>query len=240
MSIFKKKIENKISFRAWDEYALEVMSKPQPASDHLPDWWKKMPNYSGPNTMSLSPAPNVTVKRCMPSFDALTAGYIFTLWTDIQVSYTEETGSVIRWGTSREPFSPWPAKQVSTYEIPDGFDNHVFKYHYGYDITTPSGWSSLFVHPVAYQNLPFRVIPGLVDTDVLKTDINTPLVFKKGFEGVIEKGTPMFQLIPLYRQNWTSEVILQDPAEHYLNQEKLNTRIVSPYGRYMRTPKIYK
>lgn len=200
-----------------------------------------MPSYAnGKTKLLLDPFPVVTVKRCLPSFDGLTAGYIFTLWADVQVSYDDKTGTSIKWLVDRPVFDTWSDGQVSNYELPDGFGKTVFKYKYGFDIQTPRGYSSLITHPLAYPNLPFRVIPGIVDTDILKTDINTPLVFKQGFEGILEKGTPMFQLIPVQRQNWVAETVVQKPKEHDLNLQKLRTNIVSSYGRHMRVPKSYK
>jgi hypothetical protein len=98
----------------------------------------------------------------------------------------------------------------------------------------------LVTHPVAYPNLPFKVITGIVDTDKLDTLINTPLIFKKGFTGILEKGTPIFQIIPIFRSNWESEHELQHPIKLHYDEEKLRTKIVSYYGRYLRVPKSYK
>jgi hypothetical protein len=111
---------------------------------------------------------------------------------------------------------------------------------HGWVIKTPPGWSCLITHPISYPDLPFKVITGIVDTDRLDTDINTPIVFKKGFEGIIEKGTPMFQMIPLKRSNWESEVIKGDPKTFEYASEVLKTKIVSSYGKHLRTPKVYK
>jgi hypothetical protein len=229
-----------IKFSAQSKHVFEVREKPKPASSLIPQWWKDIPHYShGHSKVVLDPAPTVTVKRCLSAYDAIASGYIVTLWTDIEVTYDPLTGHTLKWLSSESVFSVWDREQSGGYEIPEGFDNQVFKYQHGWRIETPKGYSSLIIHPTGYQNLPFKAIPGIVDTDVLLTDINMPIVFKKGWEGILEKGTPMFQIIPVKRDEWSSEFSLMKENEHYLNVEKLKTKIVSSYARYMRTPKKY-
>lgn len=230
-----------IKFSAQSKHVFEVREKPRPASSELPQWWKDIPHYSrGYSKLELDPGPTVTVKRCLSAYDALASGYIVTLWSDIQVKYDPERGHSIQWLPSYPVFDMWGKAQSGGYEIPEGFDDKVFKYIHGWRIETPKDYSSLIIHPLGYQNLPFRAIPGIVDTDILLTDINTPIVFKKGWEGILEKGTPMFQIIPVKRDDWVSEFSLQGEDEFHLNGEKLKTKIVSAYARYMRTPKKYK
>lgn len=233
--------KNEIIFRAKSEHVFEVREKPIPANKIIPNWWKSILPYTNKEQkLDLSPAPTVTVKRCISAYDALSSGYVVTLWADILVKYDEEIGHSISWACEENVFGIWNKDQVSGYEIPDGYGDGVFKYIHGWQIKTPKDWSSLIVHPFGYPNLPFKVIPGIVDTDLLKTDINTPIVFKKGFEGIIEKGTPIFQIIPIKRESWTSSHELQKENEHYLNQEKLSTKIISSYARNLRSPKNYR
>jgi hypothetical protein len=75
---------------------------------------------------------------------------------------------------------------------------------------------------------------------MLESDINSPFIIKSGFEGIIEKGTPMFQVIPFKRADWQAEFVLEKENELFFNREKLMTKIVSSYGRHMRQPKRYK
>lgn len=231
---------NKIIFRAQSEHVWEVREKPYPASKKLPEWWKKIPPYSTfDNKLRLSPGPTVTVKKCLPTLDAISAGYIVPLWADLMVSQ-DNNMPLVQWPTSEPVLQTWAKEQVSGYEIIENFSPIVFKYLHGWIIKTPPGWSSFITHPIGYQNLPFRSISGIVDTDSLETDINTPIIIKKDFEGIIEKGTPMFQIIPFKRENWESDFILQKPNQHFLNSEKIRTRIISAYGRTMRSNKFYK
>jgi hypothetical protein len=65
-------------------------------------------------------------------------------------------------------------------------------------------------------------------------------VFKKNFKGILEKGTPMFQIIPIKRDNWESKYVQGDSKMFEYSLETLKTKIISYYGRYLRQPKNYK
>jgi hypothetical protein len=242
MKRHKKNLDtNIIKFRSKNDLTWNVKDRPVPALKALPDWWGNMPHYAnGATSLDLGPGPNVTVKRCMSALDMLGAGYIMPLWSDVQISYSEQDGSSMKWGTTTPVFETWGTSQVAGYELPEGFDEPVFKYLQDWLIETPPGWSCLITHPYGYPNLPFRVISGIVDTDKLKTQINTPLVFKKGWEGILEKGTPMFQIIPIKRSAWQSEFVQGSETDFMYETERLRAKIVSYYGRYLRAPKSFK
>jgi len=198
-----------------------------------------MPPYSNSKRLNLDPRPNVTAKKCFPLLDGITAGYIATLWADLLVTQTEH-GPYVKWNTNVDVLEAWSHEQSSSYEVPEGFSKTVFKYFHGWIIETPPGYSCLITHPIGYPNLPIKTITGVIDTDSLKTFANSPFFIKEGFEGIIEKGTPMFQIIPFKRDSWESEYELIDSATNYYNAEKLHSRIVSSYGRFLRKPKEFK
>jgi hypothetical protein len=227
----------KIVFHATSDHVMQVREKPVPASSLIPHWYKDMPILSG-KKLDLNPAATITAKKCAPLLDSLTSGYIFTLWADILVTQTEE-GPFLRWNTSMDVVGSWPWSQSSIYEIPDSFDKTVFKYYHGWVPETPKGYSCITTHPIGYQNLPFRTITGVIDTDILKTEANSPFVVKSGFEGIIKKGTPMFQLIPFKRDTWVSEFDTLSEKEYFYNIEKLKTKIVSSYSS-IRYKKIFR
>ena len=229
----------KIKFYAIDEYTSNVKLKPVPAAKFLPQWFKDMPTFSNDDKkIKLNPAPSITAKKCAPLFDGLISGYIMPLWSDIYVSQVDGH-PYIQWFTSEPVADAWSLKQSSTYEIPSGFDNLVFKYLHGWIPQTPKNYSCLIIHPIGYPNLPIRTIPGVIDSDILKTEANVPFVIKKGFEGIIKKGTPMFQIIPFKRENWKAEYDVFQEKEYFYNVENLKTKIVSSYSS-IRQKKSYR
>lgn len=74
------------------------------------------------------------------------------------------------------------------------------KFHNYWTIQTPPGWSCLFVAPLNRPALPVEILAGVVDTDTYASLINFPFI-ATGADGVhvIEKGTPLVQIIPFRR-----------------------------------------
>lgn len=228
----------KINFIASKPHVKEVRESPKPATQFIPDWWKEMNPYAS-QKFDLNPSPNTTAKKCFPLLDGISSGYIVTLWSDILV--TQENGKpLVKWNTVEPVLEAWGKNQSSSYEIPDGFSDVVFKYLHGWIIKTPRNYSSYVTHPVGFPNLPFRTLTGIVDTDVLETHFNAPFVIKDGFEGIIEKGTPMFQILPFKRDKWEMEISVQSHENEFYSYERLSTKMISSYGLHMRTKKEYK
>jgi hypothetical protein len=229
-----------IKFIAQDEHVWNVRPRPYPTIKKLPTWWKEMPAYSNnENKFDLNPLSTVTVKRCVPTLDILGAGYYVPLWADILVTQQDNV-PLIRWTTNTPVVASWSDSQVANFKIINGYSNVFFKNLHGWTIKTPPGWSSMFIHPVAYPDVPFYTISGIVDTDVYDGEINVPFVIKEGFEGVIEKNTPMFQIIPFKRDQWTSEFDLKKPKEHDFDVEKIYSKIHRAYYSLLKDKKTYR
>ena len=60
----------KIQFVASKKSMIDVWPHPKPATQFIPDEYKKMPRHNEKNLH------NPTVKTCMPFLDSLIAGYI--------------------------------------------------------------------------------------------------------------------------------------------------------------------
>lgn len=230
---------NKITFTAMSQEAYEYIQKPIPASHAIPQWWKDIPKYAGSDSLTIGPGANLTVKQCPPMIDTFTSGYILTAWADMLV--TQENGfPFITWTASDRILETWPDSQVDMFEVPEGFNRTVFKFVHKWIVQTPPGWSTLFTQPFAYMDSPTRAIAGIVDTDVLKTGINCPFVVKEGFEGIIKKGTPLVQLIPIKRANWEAEFVKPESDSIYITElKKLTTEIYGYYAK-RRFRKSYK
>ena len=230
----------KIKFIAADDHCYNVRSRPVPASKMLPDWWKSMSPFAGSDkSFNFHGAPNSSVKKCIPTLDALNSGYVYTLWSDVIVENVDGE-PLVQWNVAEPVFSTWEREQVSGYEIPKGFSETVFKYHHGWNPKTPRGWSLLFSQPFGYSNTPFQVLPGIVDTDSLRTGVYMPMVIEKGFEGVIRKGTPMFQITPIKREFWISSFGSKTARQSFFDSEKLHSTMVSSYAKNHWSRKSYR
>jgi hypothetical protein len=92
-------------------------------------------------------------------------------------------------------------------------DRFVLKFMNFWTIATPLGYSLLFTHPLNRPELPFTTITGLVDTDTY-TDglVHFPAHWHDAdFNGVLPKGTPVAQCIPVKREKWTSRIEAMSP-----------------------------
>lgn len=188
----------------------------------MPEWYKDAPIFvkdkdkinHGATTMHQGIAgreSSFTIKKCMPVFDTLTAGYILKIPEDITVyqSKTSELdkeykthfawtslGAVTSHNISQ--LEGYPHSNVHTLGLPKFINPWVVK--------TPPGYSCLFLTPM-HRGVPFTIMSGIVDTDTFDHPVNFPFTMnEKGFEGVLKAGTPMAQVIPFKRDEFVSEV----------------------------------
>jgi hypothetical protein len=172
---------------------------PLPASKHLPEWYKKLPTYTENKKIFTGYGEaNPTVKKCMPVFDAITAGYIITLPVDVYVSI-KNNNQYFEW-PSRNAIEFHNIIQAPTHPLQNGYAYPKFMNPWG--IKTPKGYSTLIVQPFHRESV-FTIMPGIVDTDKYFVPINFPFVINdKNFEGLIPCGTPIAQVIPFKRDSW--------------------------------------
>jgi hypothetical protein len=181
---------------------------PVPASLGLPDWLKAMPTKA---FSSINLREEETVKRCPPVVDAMTTGFLLPLICDLKV----ENGA-ISWDHDlpagglldypRSPISFHDAGQVTGTPLFDT-DRFVIKFHNLWTVEAPEGYAVYFTHPANRFDLPFTTLSGLVDCDsYTDTWIHFPAHWHDtSFEGVLPKGTPIAQCIPVKRDNWIVE-----------------------------------
>lgn len=173
---------------------------PTPASENVPDWYKKQSGYvDDDKSISSNGLVNQTIKRCVPVFDAITAGYIIYSQVDVNVSTVGNGVSNYSWpqGTPIEFHSP---EQVLNYPLSN--DSPVPKWVNPYSIITPPGYSVLITQPL-HRSSVFTILTGIVDTDKYAGNINFPFILNdKNFEGIIPAGTPIAQIIPFKRDSF--------------------------------------
>lgn len=198
-----------IKFIASDPYAATVCPKPIPASQVIPDYWRNATPYmvsednpDGKKLILRNRNSNASFKKCTPMLDAMTSGYMFTLWADVMVTQVNGFPS-ISWRVEKDVFQLHGG--AVGIDFPDGYHKVAFKYLNHWHPRTPDGYSILVTPPLGHRNLPFMPISAVIDTDRTPHELVPPGFIKEGFEGIIEKGTPMFQVTPFKRESWVSE-----------------------------------
>jgi len=198
--------KNKIKFTFLSEYGYKIdAARPSPASSVIPKWFKEMEQYDHPEGIKMvDSVSNATAKKCTPMLDSMTSGYILSLWSDVLVSQHQYSGPEVSWKVNANVFT-LHGPSSKNIPPPPGYDPVVFKYNSLLTIDTPPGYSILVTPPLGHHDLPFKAVPAIIDTDKPTIDLVFPVWIKSDLEGVIEKGTPVVQVIPFKREPWESE-----------------------------------
>lgn len=214
---------------------------PEPASKNLPDWYKKTHSFMNEKKLSIDNdgTTNQTIKKCIPVFDALTAGYIIKTYVDVHVSLTDDGFSYYRW-PMYEPVSFHPIEQAKNHPVENGMPYP--KWINPWSIRTPIGYSCLFISPMHNPNGMFTIMPGIIDTDRYTNPVNFPFTLDNPkFEGIIPAGTPIAQVIPFKRDSFKLEINKKGEFEKVDRFARLfNVKWVNNYKSRFWNKKEYK
>jgi len=218
---------------------------PIPASKCVPSWYKEMNSYTGKEKKPDGDGQTTaTIKKCVPVFDAITAGYILVTPVDVYVSQKPFNDDDIL-----QPYYEWsnhkvidfhPVTQAPTYPKNTGHLSYP-KWVNPWAISTPKGYSVLFTAPKHRDNV-FTILDGVVDTDNYNNAVNFPFVLNDiNFEGLIPAGTPMAQVIPFKRENWKMQ-LGEEKEINKINKTNLilHSRFFDKYRNYFWERKEYK
>ena len=215
-----------------EKYPLE---KPQPADRYIPEWYKDLTSYKNTNKELDEKGDSIgTIKKCIPVFDVITAGYIITSPAELYVD-----GNHKFYWPNAGLISFHPVWQAPTHPLFNGLQYPKFMNPWA--IKTPKGYSTLFVQPFHRPSV-FTILPGIVDTDLYTATINFPFVLNDPlFKGFIPKGTPIAQVIPFKRESWTSELGNKKDVDYSLAQrEEVRSSFYDYYKRAWHQKKQYK
>lgn len=232
----------KITFRPYTEIDVPIL-KPIPAVQSLPDWYKKLSPFTEGDKPQFYPdgTKNITIKRCNPVGDALGAGYFLVLENSISVTKGDGETPNLVWGRGGDGYVSTHSKiQIDPDVIPQGFSEQPFKFKNDWSIQTPKGYSVLVTHPLNRNAEPFFTLSGIVDTDTYHTSIQLPFLLRKDFEGIIEAGTPIAQVIPFKRDSWKSEFLAHSKEFFDQKQAEFYRTINRFYKRFHWKRKEYK
>ena len=164
------------------------LPRPVAARSALPDWLRAMPAKAASNIHGRDIR---TVKQCPPFVDAMAYGVLILLPCDIMVdrgsfSWAWDIPEPATSGHPRAPLSFHVAAQFP--DAPFARDGQAaIKFNSFWTIELESGWSLFATHPVNRDDLPFRLISGLVDADRFHDGgINFPAIWTRpDFSGVL-------------------------------------------------------
>jgi hypothetical protein len=214
------------------------IEQPKPASRLVPDWYKNMESYISKEKKPVGDGTtSATIKRCIPVLDAITAGYIIESPADVWVTKKNE-----------EQWFEWADFGLVSFHPIQQAPEHPARKPFPYpkwsnpwSITTPKGYSTMFVQPMHRESV-FTILPGIVDTDNYTAPVNFPFVINDpDFEGLIPKGTPIAQVIPFKRDSWNMEIgTKEDFDRQNKTSKKLQSKFFDRYKSMFWSRKEYK
>ena len=197
-----------LKFRCPAELAGKI-PPPIPANMGVPEWLKAMPSQA---LNALNMRDEDTIKRCPPFIDAMTTGFLIPLSCDLRVEHGEFSwdnelppGGAIDF--PRSPIGFHDSSQVVGTPLFEA-DRFMIKFHNLWSIEAPQGYALLFTHPVNRFDLPFTTLTGLVDSDrYFDSWVHFAAHWHDmNFSGVLPKGTPVAQCVPVKREKWVAQI----------------------------------
>jgi hypothetical protein len=226
----------KIIFRC-DPALRDRLPRPSPALQALPDWLRTMPSAA---FSDLHGREVRTVKQCPPFVDAMRHGFVMPLPCDVRVS-----NGRFSWDWDLPPLScdAHPRSPLS-FHVPAQVEGTpmassqrtLIKFNSSWTIELEPGYSLFATHPVNREDLPFRTLTGLVDSDRFNAvGILFPAAWTDGsFEGVLHAGTPVAQCFPVSRE--ALALVFEDfSPERVETYDALANTLVSTPGVYRKT-----
>lgn len=227
---------------ATDETHLFV-PHPKPAKEYIPDWYKDVkPNYNRTlalNNMLPDGQTELNFKHCAPFLDSFISGYIQETWTDISFETLDDGKKIYAFASGPTIMG---ARRATDVKLSESFYNTEYTWSVNWTPVLPKGWSMLITHPFNRIDLPFFTLSGIIDFDHFTQTFsgNLPFFVQKDFNGIIPSGTPMFQMIPIKRENWTSSIEKHEKEFWAKNFAIKNKHFYDGYKKLFWQKKNYK
>lgn len=229
----------RVTFRCPPELR-DILPRPVPANTALPDWLKAMPMHAFDADLGFDV---MTVKKCPPFVDAMTHGWLMPLPCDVGVAdgrfdWDWELPPTLTGRHSRAPMTLHQNSQATGTPLFDA-DTVLVKFNSFWTMAPPPGWSLLCTHPINRPELPFTTLTGLVDAEVYADNFVNFVArwHDPDFTGVLAKGTPVAQYIPVRREglDYAFDTLDGDAADRF---RALRADVDSAPGRYRKARRV--
>lgn len=240
-------LNNEIKFIS--QYADLIDEHPIPIKKVVPNWYKELTNHIHATDML-----HMTVKQCQPVLDSVTMGYAIlspidfmfiktedpkknTFKLDVIPSRRDEGMLRMNIGITDHANEQINKSMVYPNEIP-----MALKFLNPWFIQTPPGYSCLFTSPFNTEKRDFRLVTGIVDTDIYENYVNFPFFLtdwdsSKGQKKMLKKGDPICLVFPFKRDNWKMNIVKDNNLVEKLQLFNFKT-ITSSFQSYKN--KIWK
>jgi hypothetical protein len=199
----------KIVFNPVSKLSELTVPMPKPAKAFLPEWYKNIKSFDSSSIeFNEKGQANKTIKMCAPFADSMVSGYIQESWQDIYITTTKEkNNTIVSYNFPTDPPIMSIRSNFTNVHTDNSFYSMDFVWHPQWTPQMPEGYSALYISPLNRFDLPFHTLSGIVDHDSFiesETNASLPFLLKSDFVGLIKKGTPLYQIIPIKRDSWES------------------------------------
>jgi len=223
--------------------------KPTPSIQASPKWFRDMEKFYGiDESASIHARQKGTIRDCPAVNDAVFSGYTVYLPADV---FIDATGSEVKFDTGSfgngsrirdagfEFITLHDPLATSGYQSMFDFHPQTLKWQTYWGVKTDEGYSSLFTQPVHRTDLPFHMVTAIVDTDKFGTREPYGFFIKRGFKGIIPRGTPILQVFPFKREDWQMEIVEPDGKDYHRNNQQIQSVFTQPYKKLFWQRKKY-
>jgi hypothetical protein len=218
----------------------EFIPHPKPSAQYFPKWYKEKSIFDGKKIKDVLQTGSFGIKSCMPFLDSMINGYIQETWCDIFIDNDKDTGEVKYFYSSMPQILD--VRHSVNVEVDERHYPYEFVWKMPWSIKMPKGYSVLFTHPLNHTELPFSTLSGIIDFDVFTSGEmgNLPFFIKNNFSGLIPAGTPMYQMIPIKRESWTSSICKFDEKKLRKYKYIKDKNFYGVYKKIFRQKKFFK
>lgn len=209
--------------------------RPVPASECLPEWFKDLTNVS-----------IKTSKSCRGLYDVMTSGFMVVWPFDVTITRDENGKLFVKRTRDDERFSFHPHPHVQLGAYPDAnlsLQKHgVEKVELPYKIRSSKNTSVMMIQPPYRPDLKTEVMPGIIDTDKFYSPLNVLFTIKNTDttrDIKISAGTPLAQIVPFVRSEWSIEYNSIDLKLDQITQENISN-LDKYYQKKLWTRKVFK
>lgn len=233
----------------------DVITPPSPVSKANMKWWNSIEQRYSPE-LGIGNEPSAWVRNnrvggsartCPAISDAITHGYVLYSGTDVYFDTTvdpvraqrtlgvptDQDGNEILYRNDL-----WQTKDVLF--TPTGFNPQTFKLDPMFGIRTEKGYSVLITSIFYRDDLPWRFMDSIIDTDTFPLYDHVSFWIKNDFSGVVKQGTPMFQVIPFKREGFDMEITPLDEFSRVSHSHAVYSTFTQGYKKHFWNRKKFK
>ena len=197
---------------------------PQPISNHIPNWWRKMKSASHQDILDPTwyKRRTINIKSCPSFIDIYKEGIVLLAPCDIRISYDDVMGEW-NWRSPVDIFVEVVGKELVTFHTddqmvtflpPSSRTRVVFKINLPMLVQVPKGYK-MRMTPIPFQyNKDFRTIEGIFNPH-LQPQVNVLFEYISDKDEIlIKQGTPLAVHIPYKKEKQEIITTMFDAKKH--------------------------